>query len=395
MGREEAGSSSSRSIEVENRNKSHLTLRGRRRKRPKYWDMTPEEAIANGLPLERAQAQVPSVCGGDSNQCKIYCGFSNLTMAPSEEELQQFFNVTMVAAQGADRRPGDSVVGVYISPERRYAFISFRCREEAIQALDLDGISFRGQRLRLGTATHSQAGGGSAKATHLVRPPNIKPLNVERLGIMSTQVHDGPNKLYVGGLPNALKSEQVRELLSTYGALKAFYLFTEPATGQSKGYAFAEYRNPSVTKSAIRGLDGLQVGDRRITVRVADSASQGNASTSVIRNLGLGRKNAIPPSEVICFLQMVTEADLMDITEYEGICEDVIEEAGKYGKVIDVVIPRPEAGQKVPGVGKVFVQMDNVESAGNVKRGLEGRQFLGRTVLSTYFSKDKFTKRLL
>jgi len=354
--------------------------------------MTPEEALANGLPLERAQVQVPSQAG-DSNAYKVYCGFSNLTIAPNEEELRQFFNVTMVAAQGADRKPGDSVIGVYISPERRYAFISFRSREEAIQALDLDGINFRGQRLRLGMATHAQ-GSGTTRTTPFVRPAGIKHLNVERLGIMSTQVHDGPNKLYIGSLPNALSSNQVQELLSTYGNLKAFYLFTDPATGQSKGYAFAEYRDPSVTKSAIHGLDGLQVGDRRITVRVADSGIN-TTTTTVMRQLGLGRKTIIPPSEVVCFLQMVTEADLMDMAEYQGICEDVREEAGKFGKVISLLIPRPEAGQRVPGIGKVFVEMDSVESASKLKQGLEGRQFLGRTVLATFFNREKFLQRQL
>jgi len=369
------------------------TLSGRRRKRPRYWDMTPEEALANGLPLERAQSQVPSQAG-DGNAYKVYCGFSNLTIAPNEEELRQFFNVTMVAAQGANRKPGDSVIGVYVSPERRYAFISFRSREEAIQALDLDGINFRGQRLRLGVATHAQ-GSGTSRTTPFVRPAGIKHLNIERLGIMSTQVHDGPNKLYIGSLPNALSSDQVQELLSTYGHLKAFYLFTEPTTGQSKGYAFAEYRDPSVTKSAIHGLDGLQVGDRRITVRVADSGISSNTPTSVMRQLGLERKTAIPPSEIVCFLQMVTEADLKDTGEYNGICEDVREEAGKFGKVINIIIPRPEAGQRVPGIGKVFVEMDSVESARKIKQGLEGRQFLGRTVLATFFDKGKFILRQL
>lgn len=355
--------------------------------------MTPEQAIANGLPLERAQTQVPSQAG-DSNAYKVYCGFSNLTHCPNEEELRQFFNVTMVAAQGAARIPGDSVIGVYISPERRYAFISFRSREEAIQALDLDGISFRGQRLRLGMATHAQ-GSGTARTTSFIRPAGIKHLNVEGLGIMSTQVHDGPNKLYIGGLPNALTSTQVQELLSTYGTLKAFYLFTDHGTGQSKGYAFAEYRDPSVTKSAIVGLDGLQVGERRITVKVADSGAQGHAPTSVIRQLGLGRKTTISPSEIVCFLQMVTEADLIDTVEYKGICEDVREEAGKFGKVVNLVIPRPLAGQRIPGIGKVFIEMDSVESASKVKQGLEGRQFLGRTVLATFYNREKFIQRQL
>lgn len=40
---------------------------------------------------------------------------------------------------------------------------------------------------------------------------------------------------------------QVKELLTSFGALKAFNLVKDSATGLSKGYAFAEYADPSVT----------------------------------------------------------------------------------------------------------------------------------------------------
>jgi len=370
---------------------SERTLRGKRRRRPNYWDMTPEQALALGLPLERIQAAVPSQMGSNQNMCKIYVGFGNLNVVPSEEDLRQFFNVTMIAAQGADRKPGDSVIGVYISPDKRYGFISFRSMEEAEQSLSLDGIAYRGQRLRLGRASHA---GGTATAAKPCAMTNVKPLNVERLGIMSTKVTDGPDKLYIGGLPNALTTNQVIELMQTYGPLKAFYLFTDAATGTSKGYAFANYRDSNVTQTAIRGLNGLQVGDRRIVVKQADSNS-GQNPTRVLSELGLGRQNVLPPSEVVCFLQMVTEADLIDETEYTGIIEDIQEEARKFGKVANVVIPRPNAGRKVSGVGKVFVEMATTEGAKKVKAALEGRQFLGRTVLATFYNKDRFHNREL
>jgi len=370
------------------------TLRGKRRKRASYWDMTPEQAIQIGLPLERAQAPIPSTRGTtmDSNSCKVYCGFQNSPVTPSEEELRQFFNVTMIAAQGSDRRPGDSVVGVYLNPERRYAFIQFRSPDEATQALDLDGISFRGQRLRLGSATH--AGAGTTAATR--QSVAVRPLDVQRLGIVSMQVPDGPYKIYIGGIPFALTDDQVKELLSTYGALKGFYLFRDMSTNISRGYAFAEYRDHSVTQAAIKGLNGLQVGDKKIVVKIHDSGiTHRNDPTAVVADLGLGRLNVMAPTEVVCFLQMVTESDLIDDAEYQGILQDVREEASKFGQIVDIVVPRPVVGHRVPGVGKVFVQMETVDACVKVKNALEGRQFLGRTVLATFFNKEKFIQRQL
>jgi len=378
-------SNTSRSRSREYNISTERTLRGRKRKRARYWDMTPSQAIAAGLPLERMTPKVPSQAGGiNNNACKIYCGFGNLAVPPTEKELMDFFNVTMVAAQGVDRRPGNSVVNVYISPESRYSFIHFRSREEAAQALDLDGISYRGERLRLGPSHHN----GQAPP----RLTGIRRLNVDRLKILSTQVPDGPHKIYIGGLPPSLTDVQVKELLSTFGPIKGLFLSKDEQTGLNKGYAFAEYRDHNMTQSAIRGLNGLQVGDRRLTLKIHDSglsAAEANPARVMV-DLGLGVQKTVPPSEVVCFLQMVTESDLLDTQEYHEIVEDIRLESGKFGSVIDIVIPRPEGGKTVPGVGKVFVHMDSIQSTQKVKLALEGRQFLGRTVLATFYDLEKF-----
>ena len=41
-------------------------------------------------------------------------------------------------------------------------------------------------------------------------------------GVVSTNVTDGPNKVYVGNLPNHLKPDQVKELVEMFGELRAF-----------------------------------------------------------------------------------------------------------------------------------------------------------------------------
>ena len=69
------------------------------------------------------------------------------------------------------------------------------------------------------------------------------------------------------------------------------------------------------------------------------------------------------------------------------ICEDVKEECEKYGKVLDMKVPRPTGGSRQSnGVGKIFVKFDTPESAGNALRALAGRKFADRTVVTTYFS---------
>ena len=72
-------------------------------------------------------------------------------------------------------------------------------------------------------------------------------------GVVSTVVPDSPHKVFLGGLPNYLNEDQVKELLTSFGQLRAFNLVKDSATGLSKGYAFCEYVDVSITDQAIAG----------------------------------------------------------------------------------------------------------------------------------------------
>ena len=74
-------------------------------------------------------------------------------------------------------------------------------------------------------------------------------------GVVSTVVPDSPHKVFLGGLPNYLNEDQVKELLTSFGQLRAFNLVKDSATGLSKGYAFCEYVDVSITDQAIAGKD--------------------------------------------------------------------------------------------------------------------------------------------
>ncbi|CAM9408458.1 unnamed protein product, partial [Phaeothamnion confervicola] len=62
---------------------------------------------------------------------------------------------------------------------------------------------------------------------------------------------------------------QVKELLSAFGPLKSFHLVRDSGSPTSKGYAFCEYIDPDMTQVACDGLNGMQLGDKTLTVRVA------------------------------------------------------------------------------------------------------------------------------
>ena len=61
----------------------------------------------------------------------------------------------------------------------------------------------------------------------------------------------------------------LQELLTSFGQLKAFNLVKDTTTGLSKGYAFAEYLDGTITDQAIAGLNGMQLGDKKLIVQRA------------------------------------------------------------------------------------------------------------------------------
>ena len=105
-----------------------------------------------------------------------------------------------------------------------------------------DGINFKGQSLKLRRPHDYQPMPGMSEN------PNY---NVP--GVVSTVVPDSPHKVFLGGLPNYLNEDQVKELLTSFGQLRAFNLVKDSATGLSKGYAFCEYVDTGITDQAVAG----------------------------------------------------------------------------------------------------------------------------------------------
>lgn len=80
-------------------------------------------------------------------------------------------------------------------------------------------------------------------------------------GVVSTNVPDSINKIFVGGLPAYLNEEQVQELLTSFGELKAFNLVRENSNGPSKVCPAIPYE-PSCLTFSSRALRSLNTWTR-------------------------------------------------------------------------------------------------------------------------------------
>lgn len=389
--------------------------KSRRRKPSLYWDVPPP-GFEHVSPLQykamQAAGQIPANVTADTPQAavpvvgstitrqarRLYVG--NIPFGVTEDEMMEFFNQQMHLS-GLAQAAGNPVLACQINLDKNFAFLEFRSIDETTQAMAFDGINFKGQSLKIRRPHDYQPTPGMTDTSAIgvtAYDPSLANMAATIPGVISTVVPDSPHKIFIGGLPAYLNEDQVKELLMTFGPLRAFNLVKDTATGLSKGYAFCEYSEVYITDQAIAGLNGTQFGDKKLIVQRASvgakNAAPGQQVPVTIQVPGLTMVGTSgPPTEVLCLLNMVTNDELKDEEEYEDICEDIKEECSKYGVVRSLEIPRPIDGVDVPGCGKVFIEFGSVTDCQKAQQALAGRKFNSRVVLTSYFDPDKYHRR--
>ncbi|KAI6706144.1 hypothetical protein NL676_009106 [Syzygium grande] len=258
---------------------------------------------------------------------------------------------------------GDAVVNVYINHEKKFAFVEMRSVEEASNAMALDGIIFEGAPVKVKRFSDYNP---SFAATLGPSQPNPN-LNLGAVGLTpgSAGGLEGPDRIFVGGLPYYFTKVQVKGLLESFGPLRGFDLVKDRETGNSKGYAFCVYQDLSVMDIACAALNGIKMGDKTLTVsRANQGANQPkpeqesvllHAQQQIALQKLMYQLGALA-TKVVCLTQVVTEDELKDDGEYEDILEDMRQEGGKFGNLVNVAIPRPRPdGEPSAGVGKVIL----------------------------------------
>eukprot|EP00584_Thalassiosira_punctigera_P009299 CAMPEP_0172535306 /NCGR_PEP_ID=MMETSP1067-20121228/7377_1 /TAXON_ID=265564 ORGANISM="Thalassiosira punctigera, Strain Tpunct2005C2" /NCGR_SAMPLE_ID=MMETSP1067 /ASSEMBLY_ACC=CAM_ASM_000444 /LENGTH=564 /DNA_ID=CAMNT_0013320231 /DNA_START=6 /DNA_END=1699 /DNA_ORIENTATION=+ len=436
----------------------------------------------------------------------------------SEEEVHDFFRDAIrrsivldstnpnAASHRAQYVDSDPIISVYINRERRFAFLEFRTMEVTTACLALDGIDVSG-RGKVKVKRPNDYNAAMAPATN---PGTAPRLDTAALGIVSPTVPDGPNKIFIGGLPYHLTEAQVLELLGAFGTVRAFHLVKQDANAAtSKGYCFVEYSDPNVTQVACMGLNGMEMGSgKQLSCRMASQAhgqAQGmmesgggafgapvaappaqasvvdgvdvdallsaalgggavvapvtnpygtlqqqpaavmgqqmganpmgdmmaqqppqqmvvtdpmavaNAAASALdAAFGGGDAPAVAPTApvvqqqqqptppaasqplgptcILVLLNMVMDEDLETSEDHKMLEEEVREEAGRYGKLRSMKIPRPQDGYAPSAVKKIFLEYATPRDAMNAEKELKGRAFGPNVVGATYFSEEEYKR---
>nr|CCA25727.1 CUGBP and ETR3like factor putative [Albugo laibachii Nc14] len=87
--------------------------------------------------------------------------------------------------------------------------------------------------------------------------------------IQTTESGQGPPgcNLFVFHIPNDMTNQDLFNYFATYGNVISARIMVEKETGRSRGFGFVSYDNPPSADAAIKGMNGFQVGRKRLKVQ--------------------------------------------------------------------------------------------------------------------------------
>lgn len=232
-------------------------------------------------------------------------------------------------------------------------------------------------------------------------------------------------RLYVGNLHVNVTENQIRPIFDAFGELDFIELHKDPATGDSKGFGFVQYKNEADAHSALSQLNGLEIAGQNIKVGLVEGnqeaigsmgeldedAAGGVAMTAQSRAqlmaklqrdpvMGMPAQQAqappqnilpnvprIQPTTCVVIKNMFNPAEEEDPNFHLDIQEDVMDEAKVYGKVKHIHV------DKADPAGRVFLAMPDKEGAQKLVSAFNGRWFAQRQIAAefvveaTYFAK--------
>merc|ERR1719181_2123446 len=137
---------------------------------------------------------------------RVYLG--GIARGTTNPELKGWLVEILTNALGADEA-NRAVLSIHIDSDKMYAFVEFTSIELTTAIFDLDGIKFKNEVIKVRRPKDYRP---DLILPHALGPiPDIK---ADAYGIISTTVQDGPNKIFIGGIPNHVGEESLKEILS-------------------------------------------------------------------------------------------------------------------------------------------------------------------------------------
>jgi len=225
-------------------------------------------------------------------------------------------------------------------------------------------------------------------------------------------------RLYLGNLPYHLGvtedsfSKQLYETMRDRGmcndANQNPVLHTWFARDKGANYGFCEVASLEETERALQ-LDGMLVLGVPVSIKRPNDAVNpvgmiGGVPVGMNQMAmpGQGAMLALPAvqvnatSPIICINEILKVDDKTTKDDFTDVCEDMQEGCGAHGKVLGVLIVRPEHAQGRPGLkpGDVYIKCATTDDATKIMRAMGHRKYDGRQINMTSFEESKFNAEL-
>lgn len=76
-------------------------------------------------------------------------------------------------------------------------------------------------------------------------------------------------KLYVGNLPYTTADNDLAAMFEVHGSVQSAQVIMDRDTGRSKGFGFVEMKSGDEADTAVKALNGKDIGGRSLTVNEA------------------------------------------------------------------------------------------------------------------------------
>lgn len=120
------------------------------------------------------------------------------------------------------------------------------------------------------------------------------------------------------------------EICEAFGRLKSFNLIKDNIDNtQNKGYAFFEFQDERAAEKAIKGLNNIEIMDKKLKVQKASQGSSKNNQITMHKNVPDSKQLPTPfyctnPSRIVQLLNMLSIEDLFDREEVDMVRNDVL-----------------------------------------------------------------------
>lgn len=274
-------------------------------------------------------------------------------------------------------------------------YVEFGDAESVMKALALNGIAFKGQPLLVQASM--------AEKNRLAQAAKNAQAANEMMGLGAAAE---PTKLMVSELHPHIAEADVREVFAPFGELAEVTLMKDPATQASLGVANITYVDPAHAKDAQQAINGLELAGKQLVVQLVQdaptvAAPMGGMGLAPLGGLGgmagmIGGIGALgaamhseplaPPSICVLLKNMFDpegEDEKNDPEFFTDLQEDVKEECGKYGKVVDAKI-------KPTSAGFIYMKFADQTGATSCVGGMTGRWFAGKQISAGYVPEAEY-----